>query len=606
MRLIGFITLCVLSLGVAGYAAVVYGFLPLGSVSHPEMRAVFESNRLGIYAHVFGSSVALALGPFVFSSLLRSGSIHVHRWQGRLYLGVGVLIGGLAGFYIALHAFGGTISRTGFAALAVAWLYSGLRAYLAIRAGKPASHRRWMTPNFAFTFAAVTLRLYGALVHGSGHRVRAGPSVHRRAVLGSESHRRGIVVQQTGGLSWPASPEAMTPTRSFTLALTLIALSLAGCAEEIEPAGTVSPASSSRAYKGHANDQDMNHLVAVYPQIAGSRLDDCQSCHTGGVVTVRGKTRFRNACDYCHLIPFPDEQAEGAPATYAQTLNPFGLAYLNAGRGVNAIRALSNRDSDGDSFTNEEEIHDFRYPGSAESKPGQPKAETVILDLEQLRAMPAHTQFLLVNSHRQRFDTYATYTGVKIRDLLEQLGVDLNEISGITIVAADGFMRDFDVEAITGRFPHGLFFSGLDIEGLGSECGFVAYPESLPEGLVDEKEIPGEQWLMLAYGGDGGALDPSYLDPATGRSEGEGPLRIVVPQSEPGPPDRGSKHSPSGCGDGYDSNESADHNAGAMVRGVVAIRINPTPNGYEQFDATNGGWAYVDAGQLVVYGNGIE
>lgn len=43
-----------------------------------------------------------------------------------------------------------------------------------------------------------------------------------------------------------------------------------------------------------------------------------------------------------------------------------------------------------------------------------------------------------------------------------------------------------------------------------------------------------------------------------------------------------------------------------MVRGVVALRVNPMPEGYEDLDAMNGGWAYVDAGQLVLYGYGID
>jgi hypothetical protein len=167
-------------------------------------------------------------------------------------------------------------------------------------------------------------------------------------------------------------------------------------------------------------------------------------------------------------------------------------------------------------------------------------------------------------------------------------------------------MKDFDVEAITRRYPNGLFFAGLDEETLGPDCGVVTYPATLPEELVDGGEIPGEPWLMLAYGRDGGTMDPSHLDPASGRTRGEGPLRIVVPQSKPGPPDRGSAVSPTACGDGHDNDDDADHNAGGMVRAVVAIRINPMPEGYEEFDARNGGWAYVDAGQLVVYGKGIE
>jgi len=61
---------------------------------------------------------------------------------------------------MAFHAFGGLPGRLGFAFLALAWLCSGFRAYLAIRARDITAHRRWMVRNFALTFAAVTLRLY--------------------------------------------------------------------------------------------------------------------------------------------------------------------------------------------------------------------------------------------------------------------------------------------------------------------------------------------------------------------------------------------------------------------------------------------------------------
>ena len=57
MRLTGFALLVVLSLGVAGYAMGVYGFLPLGAGVHPDMRATFEAHRTGIYVHVFASGL---------------------------------------------------------------------------------------------------------------------------------------------------------------------------------------------------------------------------------------------------------------------------------------------------------------------------------------------------------------------------------------------------------------------------------------------------------------------------------------------------------------------------------------------------------------------
>lgn len=160
MRLAGFTVLVILSLGVAGYAVGVYGFLPLGVALHPDMRTTFEAHRTGVYAHIFASAVALALGPIQFSARLRAARPGLHRWLGRLYLGVGVLVGGGAGLFMAFHAFGGLATRLGFGCLAALWLYTGFRAYRAIRARDVAAHRRWMVRNFALTFAAVTLRLW--------------------------------------------------------------------------------------------------------------------------------------------------------------------------------------------------------------------------------------------------------------------------------------------------------------------------------------------------------------------------------------------------------------------------------------------------------------
>ncbi|HSN73071.1 MAG TPA: DUF2306 domain-containing protein, partial [Steroidobacteraceae bacterium] len=106
------------------------------------------------------SAVALILGPLQFIRRLRTRRPTWHRWIGRTYLGVGVLEGGLAGLYLAIHAFGGPVAQLGFAFLAIAWLQTGMLAYLAIREGDVSRHQKWMIRNFALTFAAVTLRLY--------------------------------------------------------------------------------------------------------------------------------------------------------------------------------------------------------------------------------------------------------------------------------------------------------------------------------------------------------------------------------------------------------------------------------------------------------------
>jgi len=157
-----------LCIGVAGYAVFAYGFLPLGSLVHPEMTSNFINHSLGIYTHIFGSVVALVLGPFQFSQSFRKRHIGAHRWFGRVYLAVGVLVGGISGLYMSQFAYGGNVARLGFAMLAVLWLYTGFRAYNSIRSGDFLEHKKWMIRNFSLTFAAVTLRLYLPLSMGVG------------------------------------------------------------------------------------------------------------------------------------------------------------------------------------------------------------------------------------------------------------------------------------------------------------------------------------------------------------------------------------------------------------------------------------------------------
>ena len=159
MKRFAFACLQALALAVAGYGIWAYGFLPLGKLVGPEMRANFEAHRLGIYTHVFAATLALVLGPFQFSERLRRRHPRLHRLSGRLYLGAGVGLGGLAALYMSTFAYGGMVAKLGFATLAVAWLYTGLRAYRAIRSGDVTTHRRWIVRNFALTLAAVTLRI---------------------------------------------------------------------------------------------------------------------------------------------------------------------------------------------------------------------------------------------------------------------------------------------------------------------------------------------------------------------------------------------------------------------------------------------------------------
>lgn len=156
------------SLCIAGYAIFAYTLVPLGDLVHPDMKAAFNANRPAIYAHIFGAAFALLLGPWQFVPALRARYPKLHRISGRLYLGVGVGIGGVAGFLAALNAFGGWPSQLGFALLAITWLFTGAMAFARIREGNVSDHRRWMIRNFALTLSAVTLRIQLGLGTAAG------------------------------------------------------------------------------------------------------------------------------------------------------------------------------------------------------------------------------------------------------------------------------------------------------------------------------------------------------------------------------------------------------------------------------------------------------
>ena len=128
----------------------------------------FAARPIGLYTHIFAAIVALLLGPLQFSTGLRQRHRQLHRWTGRAYLGIGILIGGLSGLYMALTSWGGPLVKTGFACLALLWLYTGFKAYSAIRAGDIAQHRAYMVRNFSLTLAAATLRIYLPLLMMSG------------------------------------------------------------------------------------------------------------------------------------------------------------------------------------------------------------------------------------------------------------------------------------------------------------------------------------------------------------------------------------------------------------------------------------------------------
>lgn len=113
-----------------------------------------------LYTHITTAIIAISIGWLQFISKLRAKSYRLHKIIGRIYSGC-IVFSGISGIYLSFYAIGGLISTFGFLMLSLAWLYTLYQAIKSIVVRKDAvTHKKWMTRNFALTFAAVTLRIY--------------------------------------------------------------------------------------------------------------------------------------------------------------------------------------------------------------------------------------------------------------------------------------------------------------------------------------------------------------------------------------------------------------------------------------------------------------
>ena len=137
-------------------------------VFFPQQKMVYMAHLTMLIVHIAASMLAILIGPFQFMPGIRKGRwLRLHRGLGRTYL-LSILFGGLSGLYMSRFAYGGPITESGFATLAVLWLYSGFMAYRHIRNRDIEHHREWMTRNYALTFAGVMLRLWMPLSDALG------------------------------------------------------------------------------------------------------------------------------------------------------------------------------------------------------------------------------------------------------------------------------------------------------------------------------------------------------------------------------------------------------------------------------------------------------
>lgn len=157
-------------------AWVVFAFLAIGIGLYPLMYLTTSSEfgllasksdevlsskvwNVAFYGHITFGGLALLTGWSQFSKKLRSRNLNLHRNLGKVYV-ITALIGGVCGVYLGFFATGGIIPALGFICLGIIWLYTTLKAYMAIRKKDLSLHQGMMIYSYAACFAAVTLRIW--------------------------------------------------------------------------------------------------------------------------------------------------------------------------------------------------------------------------------------------------------------------------------------------------------------------------------------------------------------------------------------------------------------------------------------------------------------
>ncbi|MBF0378946.1 MAG: hypothetical protein HQK72_15920 [Desulfamplus sp.] len=369
---------------------------------------------------------------------------------------------------------------------------------------------------------------------------------------------------------------------------------------------------NSYAAYHHEGEHDSGNFTAIYQDKAGTKLDHCGLCHTGGSYTnSTGKSVTMGSCQWCHYTTDYGKQNDKID----QTMNAYGKAYKDNGRNQSAITRIDPLDSDEDGSTNRDEILANSFPGSDKDTPSLKMANYKVYSKSELEALPQHTQFLLMNTSRSG-DFYAEYSGVPLKELLDDAGI-LESATGITVFAPDGWSQYhplyYDEKAemyhVYGnmpeqdyQYPPATYSYALQADTtLSPGTGWCDYTAPSCSGRSHGDLISVQNGLkaILAMKRDGVSLDSGILTDDN-KLDGEGPYRIIVPQKVVSPPDQSSKSDNQNVEWPY--NYDWDHNAGAATRSVTIIRVDPLPEGTTDIDILEAGWNYIDNSQIIIYG----
>lgn len=122
--------------------------------------------RVSFFTHVYTSLFVLIIGFIQFSKPLRKTLPKVHRFAGKTYIALILLLAAPSGLIMGIHGNGGFYSQVSFCIQAILWFVFTWLAYSSIKKGKTSLHRNYTMLSFSLTLSAISLRLFKWLIVG--------------------------------------------------------------------------------------------------------------------------------------------------------------------------------------------------------------------------------------------------------------------------------------------------------------------------------------------------------------------------------------------------------------------------------------------------------
>jgi uncharacterized membrane protein len=155
------------ALGMFALYFIVRSALPYFNVSREHYGPYFWPRRWMLILHIIGGIAALTTGLVQLWLGLTNRVARLHRALGKMYVGV-ILVGSIAGFYLALTIPSNVPYASGLFFLCVAWVITTAMALIAVLRRNFPQHREWMLRSYAVTFAFVTFRFGFDLLTSQG------------------------------------------------------------------------------------------------------------------------------------------------------------------------------------------------------------------------------------------------------------------------------------------------------------------------------------------------------------------------------------------------------------------------------------------------------